>query len=277
MSTEPTVLPAHYELTRVQLVFSAASIAIAFLLLGIVGYRIVNGTDVARWWVPLAVIAGLAAADFTSGLVHWGADTWGRDDYPVIGHRLLVPFRVHHVNPDDFLRRRFIDTNGDVAFLAIPVLLALGAVPLDRAWGPPVAVAGLAFCAIGSLTNQIHQWAHRARPPRVVGALQAVGLLLGRADHTRHHRRPYDCRYCITTGWCNRPLEAIGFFRRLEAAISRVTGVQPRHDDRRYESREAAPQTREHVRGLMAPPREMAVSPARALRGRGRLDRGTLD
>ena len=65
----------------------------------------------------------MAAADFGSGLVHWAADTWGRDDLPVIGRRLLVPFRVHHVNPDDFLRRRFVDTNGDVAFLAVPVLL----------------------------------------------------------------------------------------------------------------------------------------------------------
>jgi plasmanylethanolamine desaturase len=237
VSREPLALPAHYALTRSQLVFSAASIVVAFLMLAVVGYRIVDGIGVARWWVPLAVVAGLAAADFASGLVHWAADTWGRDDYPIIGHRLLVPFRVHHVNPDDFLRRRFVDTNGDVAFLAIPVLLALGAVPLDRGWGGPCAVAGVAFCAIGSLTNQIHQWAHMPRPPRVVRVLQAMGLLLGRAEHTRHHQRPYDCRYCITTGWCNRPLEAIGFFRVLEAAITRVTGVVPRHDDRRYEVR----------------------------------------
>ena len=231
------VLPAHCQLTRFQVAFAAMAIVAAFLLLGVVGYRVVSGIDVAQWWVPFAAVAGLVAADFASGVIHWSADTWGRDDYPVIGHRLLVPFRVHHVNPDDFLRRRFVDTNGDVALLAIPVLLGLGAVPLDRAWGPPLAIFGLAFCALGSLTNQIHQWAHMPRPPRVVAALQSARVLLGRAEHARHHDRPYDCRYCITTGWCNRPLEAIRFFRRLEAAITRVTGVVPRHDDRRYERR----------------------------------------
>jgi hypothetical protein len=100
-----------------------------------------------------------------------------------------------------------------------------------------VAVFGLAFCGIGLLTNQIHQWAHMPRPPRVVRALQAAGLLLGRGEHTLHHARPYDCRYCITTGWCNRPLEAIQFFRVLEAAITWMTGVAPRHDERLFEAR----------------------------------------
>jgi plasmanylethanolamine desaturase len=230
-------LPAHYELTWSQFVFSAVSIVVAFVLLAAVGYRTVSAIDVRQWWVPLAVVAGMTAADFLSGVIHWAADTWGRDDYPVIGHRLLVPFRVHHVNPDDLLRRRFVDANGDVAFLTIPVLVALGVLPLDRPWSGPVTIFGLAFCGIGSLTNQIHQWAHMPRPPRVVRALQAAGLLLGPAEHTLHHARPYDCCYCITTGWCNRPLEAIRFFRVLEAAVTRMTGVAPRHDERHSEAR----------------------------------------
>ena len=236
-TTRQTSLPAHYELTWSQWVFSAASIAVAFVLIAAVGYRIVSAIDVRTWWAPLAVLAGMTVADFASGMIHWGADTWGRDDYPVIGRRLLVPFRVHHVNPDDLLRRPFVDANGDAAFLVIPVLIALGMLPLDRPWSGPVSVFGLAFCAFGSMTNQIHQWAHMPRPPRVVRALQAVGLLLGRSEHALHHARPYDCRYCITTGWCNRPLEAVRFFRVFEAAITRLTGVAPRHDDRRSEAR----------------------------------------
>jgi plasmanylethanolamine desaturase len=236
-------LPAHYALTRAQLLFSGVSIAAAVLLFGAFGVRLATRLDLLQWWVPLAFVGGIAAADFGSGLVHWSADTWGRDDLPVIGHRLLVPFRVHHLNPDDFLRRRFIETNGDVAFLAIPILLGLFAVPLETDWGGPVAVFGFAFCGIGTMTNQIHQWAHMLSPPRLIRLLQDCVLVLGRSEHAAHHERPYDAHYCITTGWCNGPLEAIGFFRRLEAAITRLTGARPRHDDRRYEERYGLPAT----------------------------------
>jgi plasmanylethanolamine desaturase len=239
-------LPRHYELTRPQLLFSGVSLAAASLLLGALGFRIATQFDLWQWWVPLALVAGMAAADFGSGLVHWGADTWGRDDLPVIGPRLLVPFRVHHINPEDFLRRRFIETNGDVAFLAVPILLGFLAVPLETAWGGPAAVFGFTFSGIGMMTNQIHQWAHMRSAPWLIRALQGCGLVLGRTAHATHHERPYDVHYCITTGWCNRPFEAIGFFRRLEAAITRLTGVRPRHDDRRYERRY----------GVAAPPAE---------------------
>ena len=188
----------------------------------------------------MTLAGGLVAADFGSGLIHWAADTWGRDECPIIGPLLLVPFRVHHINPDDFLRRRFIDTNGEVAIIAIPVLLTVLAIPLDRWWGGPLAVFGLAFCGLGSLTNQIHQWSHMPSPPALIRVMQNAGLILGRDAHAAHHARPYDRRYCITTGWCNRPLDAIDFFRHLESLITWVTGVLPRHDDRRYEARYAA-------------------------------------
>ena len=234
--------PGLYELTRAQRWFSGLSIVAAVVLLAAFGVRIVARVDLWQWWVPLAFVAGIAAADFGSGLVHWGADTWGRDDLPVIGRRLLVPFRIHHINPDDFIRRRFLDTNGDVAFIAAIVLGGALAIPFEPSWGGPAGVFGLAFCGVGMMTNQIHQWAHLPSPPRLVRALQACGVLLGRVEHAVHHERPYDARYCITTGWCNRPLEALAFFRHLERAIAWSTGVQPRHDDRRYEQRYGVPE-----------------------------------
>ncbi len=234
-------------LTGAQLICAGLSIAAAALLLGALGYRITSRLDLWQWWVPVALAGGIATADFGSGLVHWLADTWGRDDLPVIGRRLLVPFRVHHINPDDFLRRSFVDTNGDVALVTIPVLMGLLATPLDTAWGGPVALFGLGLCGVGALTNQIHQWAHMPAAPGPIRLLQTCGLLLGRAEHATHHQRPYDAHYCITTGWCNRPLEAIGFFRRLEARITRLTGAQPRGDDRRYEARHGVPSARADV------------------------------
>lgn len=227
----------HYPLTRSQFVFSICSIVSAFCLLAALAIRIVLYADVWMWWTVPAMLAGVIAADFGSGLVHWAADTWGRDDLPIIGHRLLVPFRVHHINPDDFLRRRFVDTNGDVAFIAVLVLSVLFLLPLSTPWGVAASLFGFAFCAVGMLTNQIHQWAHMPAPPTIVSALQDYGFLLGRADHAAHHSRPYATHYCITTGWCNRPLELVRFFRICEVIVTAVSGMQPREDDRRYEAR----------------------------------------
>jgi ubiquitin-conjugating enzyme E2 variant len=230
-------LPALDQGSRAQQIFWGLSIAAACGALAALALRIAMRPEPWQWWIPLALAGGIAAADLGSGVVHWAADTWGRDDLPVIGRRLLVPFRVHHVNPDDLLRRSFIDTNGDVALVTIPVIAGLLMVPLDTAWGGPAAVSGLALCGFGMMTNQIHQWSHMPLPPRGVRWLQNSRVILGRAQHATHHARPYDAHYCITTGWCNRPLERLGFFRRLEAAITSLTGSHPRHDDERYEAR----------------------------------------
>jgi ubiquitin-conjugating enzyme E2 variant len=183
-----------------------------------------------------AFVVGAFAADFVSGLVHWAADTWGRETLPLIGRRLLRPFRVHHVNPDDFLRRGFIDVNGDVSTIVIPFLLAMLLFPLDREWGRLAEVFGLAFCLVGIPTNQVHQWAHMRRPPAFVRRLQRMGIILSRQDHARHHVAPYAQHYCISTGWCNRALAAIEFFPRLERLITALTGLQPRDDDSAFQA-----------------------------------------
>jgi plasmanylethanolamine desaturase len=188
------------------------------------------------WWLVPVAFAGAAVADFATGIVHWSADTWGSESLPVIGRRLLHPFRVHHVNPDDFVRRRFIDTNGDVAQLLIPFLLVGTRLPLNSEYGIALAVFFITFCTIGLLTNQLHQWAHVPKPPDIVRVLQTCRLILNRDMHANHHRAPFNANYCIATGWCNRPLAAIHFFQRLEWAITRLTGVQPRQDDTAFQS-----------------------------------------
>jgi plasmanylethanolamine desaturase len=227
-------LPALAPATRTARVFWFAGIATAIALLGMLAGRMIADAQLWHWSTLLVALCGVVTADFLSGIVHWAADTWGRDDTPVVGQRILVPFRVHHVNPDDFLRRRFLDTNGDVAWVTSPVLLSLQAVPLETMWGSLAAVFGFTLCGTGVMTNQIHQWAHMASPPWPVRVLQDCGVLLGRREHGGHHAGAYDSYYCITTGWCNRPLDRMGFFRRLERVITQMTRMQPRAGDHRY-------------------------------------------
>ena len=189
-----------------------------------------------QWWAPLVVLAAALGADLMSGLVHWTADTWFSETMPVLGRRFLRPFRVHHVNPDDFLLRDVIDCNGDVAMLNLPFLVAALLMP-DTVAGNAWSLALLAFAAVSLPTNQVHQWAHMPSPPAFVRWLQRRGIILSIEDHARHHREPYVANYCIATGWCNRWLTAIDFFPACERLVTRVVGLTPRVDEQAFVDR----------------------------------------
>ena len=224
-------LPTHDEVGPGQRAFELSSIAAAGSLLVYQVFRLAVMPPGVTRWQAMAVAGGIVSADLASGLVHWIADTWGSETMPLLGRRFVRPFRVHHVNPHDFLRRDFIDTNGDVSALVLPALVSASCVPLDTAVGACMATYLAAFAAAGWLTNQVHQWAHMPYLPRGVRWLQDRGIILGRLAHLQHHWPPYATNYCIATGWLNRPLAAVGFFTKLEWLVTFITGLQPRHED----------------------------------------------
>jgi ubiquitin-conjugating enzyme E2 variant len=209
-----------------------------FILCALLMLRVVQAAA-ARTFLVLAgsALVGFVAADLVSGVVHWLFDTWFSRTTPVLGPTFVTPFRVHHDDPLDITRHGFVATNGHNCLVSVPVL----ALALLLPTGPeaPLASAVLTFVLMLCLgvfgTNQFHKWAHQERVSPVIGWLQARGLILGRAHHDVHHSAPYERHYCITTGWLNRPLEALGFFRGLERLITAVTGQQPRVDDLKLE------------------------------------------
>jgi len=224
--------------------FEAACLLAAAGLLLIHGARLAGASALFHWWTPLVVVAALLLADMASGIVHWGADTWGSERMPVLGRRFLKPFRIHHLNPDDILRRGFVDLNGDVALLSLPLLMGGLLIPLAGAAGELATVFCVSLGACGLPTNQIHQWAHRGDAPRWVRWLQQRGLILSREGHALHHAAPYTTHYCITTGWCNPALKAIRFFPTLEGWISRLTGLVPRSEEADPAERQVPPRKR---------------------------------
>lgn len=233
-------LPRHDEIGPGQRALEALWIATALGLIGVHAGRLSTAYEGPALLVPLLVLGGIAFADLLSGVVHWLGDTWGSESMPWIGRRLVRPFRVHHVNPRDFLRRDVLDTNGDVAAV-VALVLAVGLLaPAGSAFGVFLLAAAVAALP----TNQVHQWAHREDPPRAVAWLQRHGVLLGRIAHARHHRAPQHESYCIATGWLNGPTNRLRLFETLERVVTRLSGAEPRRDDLRFQRAARDPRSR---------------------------------
>jgi hypothetical protein len=228
------LLPRHDEIGILTQAVYLISMMTAVVLLVCNVIRIAAAADSLLWWLPFISVAGMIVADFVSGLVHWIADTWGEIDMPIFGRRFLHPFRVHHANPDDFLSRSFINTNGDVAMLVSPVLAIALLMPLESQVLLFVNVFLTACCATALPTNQVHQWSHMPSPPTFVRFLQDHGIILGRQAHRQHHCPPHIDNYCIALGWCNRGLMGVSFWRRLERLITWAAGVLPRADESNF-------------------------------------------
>ena len=179
-------------------------------------------------WPWLAVLGGWIAADFVSGFVHWLGDTWGREDWPLVGTSLIRGFREHHSDPVAITRHDFVETSGTISLALVPLLLVALLAPREQKRGAIAVIFLTIFSLAMLLTNEIHKSAHREKVCRPVAWLQRAGLILSPVHHAVHHVAPFDRGYCISAGWLNPLLDAIGFFRALERSVTFVTGAEPR-------------------------------------------------
>ncbi len=230
-SEKPAEQYKHYDIGIVQTMLSFCFILAAVTLLFFNLGSLIS--TLTAHWLPLllATFFGLCLADFVTGVVHWLADSYGSTRAAVVGQRIIQPFRVHHINPSDFLNRSFVDTNGDTSILA--TLALAGMLFWDHeSTGAELLKAGtLAFLGVVTFANQFHKWAHVRRPPLFVRALQRCRFILTNDAHARHHTYPHCGDYCIALGWCNPILERVQFFRRTERLIELLTGIQARKEE----------------------------------------------
>lgn len=180
------------------------------------------------WIFGVSLILAYIAADFASGFVHWLGDTFGAEDWPVLGAAFIMPFRQHHVDPKGITRHDFIEVNGNNC-----IVLMLYLVPFYLAVMPFLShnLFGLLFSAFNMffafgifMTNQFHKWAHAANPPAIAKRLQAVGLILTPENHNVHHTAPHKTYFCITSGWLNPIIDRIDLWTYLERGMGYFTG-----------------------------------------------------
>jgi len=224
--------------------FEITWFVIAAILLPFVLRNIFAHASVLQWGaIFLGGILGIIFSDFTSGVVHWAADTWGSLEVPLVGPTFIRSFREHHLSPTAMCDHDIIEANGDTVMIILPVLAFLGYKNMlaNSSDGIHTSSRDLLFSSfwlmlsVGTaLTNQFHKWAHMNKPPRVVEFLQSWWIILPKRIHNPHHRPPFDVNYCITTGWLNPFLTTIRFWRGAEAVISFFTGWIPREDDYKW-------------------------------------------
>ncbi|CAK8695696.1 unnamed protein product [Clavelina lepadiformis] len=188
--------------------------------------------------IPL-ICTGILAADFATGLVHWGCDSWGSIELPILG-TFIRSFREHHVDPTGITRWDFIDTNGDNCLLpifpmAFSVYKCFTSSKEEIASNYFFEIFLFSFFFFVCFTNQIHKWSHTYFGlPGWVTFLQDLHIILPKQHHRVHHVAPHETHYCITTGWLDYPLEKIKFWTILEAIIKYLTGAKPRTDDMKW-------------------------------------------
>jgi ubiquitin-conjugating enzyme E2 variant len=196
----------------------------------------------AGWWLAvLAALAATFAADFVSGVLHWGFDTWFSENTVV--RRMVVRVREHHVHPNRIFRYGFAEDAGLLAWFAV----ACSVLPLAGAWlldslPMPVrcalAVAALTMAVELELMAELHKCGHRVQRGPLVRLLQRVHLLLSPEHHLRHHSGAHDSHYCLITGWADDTLGRLGAFRGLERlAVAVLPRLAPRQNDLDWQRR----------------------------------------
>ncbi len=164
--------------------------------------------------ILIELIATILLVDFGSGFIHWAEDTFGTEDTPVLGNRIIKPNVLHHTNGYAFVRNSWFHSSRDLLYAGV-VLLAVCWLIDFLTWHVFLSI----FLMVNA--NQIHKWSHLspARIPALIKILQKLRILQSPRHHANHHKGDKNTHYCVITDFTNPVLDKLGFWRWLESLL----------------------------------------------------------
>uniref|UniRef100_A0A182UID0 Lipid desaturase domain-containing protein n=1 Tax=Anopheles melas TaxID=34690 RepID=A0A182UID0_9DIPT len=154
--------------------------------------------------VIVAAIFGILTANFGSGLVHLGADTWGSIDLDIVGKNFLRPFRKHHIDPMCPLCAMTLSKLMETHLWSHCLFSVWNFFKKTNAEIQQYYVISaylFLFSIVIAMTNQIHEWSHAYwRLSKWVLFFLKHHIILQRHYHRIHSITPHDKYFCISTG-----------------------------------------------------------------------------
>ncbi|MEP6872205.1 MAG: fatty acid desaturase CarF family protein [Anaerolineaceae bacterium] len=185
-----------------------------------------------------ALLLGYFFADFASGLVHWGIDTWF--DERVVFDRAVTIAREHHTHPQNIFGYGFLEHS---TLGSAPSAVVVGLASLVTGWFPvsPVVYSLMTCWWVTSTClffgTSFHNLGHRRTNSPFIRLLQKLHIVITPQHHLVHHRNDQTVHYCVINGWANGICDRFQVWRGLEWFVHALTGAEPRQDDLEWQRR----------------------------------------
>jgi hypothetical protein len=189
-----------------------------------------RASNISWLYIAGAVLAGYFVADFASGIVHWGLDTWFSEE--TLGRAVAIA-REHHTHPQNILGYGFME---HAALGSTPSAVFIGLTSVLTA-SFSVSIVTYSLMIVWTITaicllfgTSFHNLGHKKSNSQFILALQKAKLINSPERHWVHHRN-HVIRYCAVNGWANSVCDLFKIWRKLEWFVHATTGALPREDD----------------------------------------------
>lgn len=160
-------------------------------------------------------------ADLLSGIFHWMEDRYFKEEWPLIGKHIAIPNQIHHERPNDFLNQNYFSRNSTTILPALLIFI------VAYLCGAPLFI--LLALIFTSQANEIHAFSHQ-KCNWLIKMLQDTNIFQGPKGHAIHHKAPFDCSYCVMSGFLNPLLDTFKVWYYIELVIEKCTGIKPKNN-----------------------------------------------